>query len=75
MHFFHSRLIRTASKPHVAPTDEPKLKTKRNVSAGAKGRKRAEKEKGMERAQKLEKRRDSVEGKKDKKKRAKALWE
>lgn len=29
----------------------------------------------MERAQKLEKRRDSVEGKLDKKKRAKALWE
>lgn len=48
---------------------------KRTASATSLKRKKAQKEKGMERSQKLEKRRGSVEGKKESKKRAKALWE
>ncbi|KAL8292882.1 hypothetical protein RQP46_000576 [Phenoliferia psychrophenolica] len=63
-----------ASKPFVAPAQAAKAKTKRTVSTSSLKRKRADKEKAMERSEKIEQRRDRVESKKDKKKRAKGLY-
>lgn len=63
------------TQPHVTPAQPTKLKAKRAKSTAALKRKSKATEKGMERAQKLDKRRNSVDGKKDAKKRAKALWD
>ncbi|GAA6037616.1 hypothetical protein JCM8097_006145 [Rhodosporidiobolus ruineniae] len=63
------------TKPHVAPDQATKLKTKRTKSSASNKRKAQQKEAAMERAQKLEHRRDQVEGKKDKKKKARSLWQ
>lgn len=64
-----------ASKPHITPAASTKSKQPRKASSTSLKRKRANVEKGMERSQKLEKRRSSVEGKKDGKQRAKLLWD
>lgn len=64
-----------ATQPHVAPAPEQKAKPTRTKSARALKRNRDAKEKGMERSQKLAKRKDSVDTKKSLKKRAKQLWE
>lgn len=62
------------TKPHVAPDQATKVKTKRAKSSASNKRKMQAREAATERAQKLEKRRDSVEGKKDMKKKAKQMY-
>lgn len=72
---FPATLPLAVTQPHVTPAAAQKTKGKRAKSATALKRKAKALEKGMEIAQKLDKRRGSVDGKKDQKKRAKALWE
>ncbi|GAA5929749.1 hypothetical protein JCM3775_006542 [Rhodotorula graminis] len=63
------------TKPHVAPDQATKAKSKRAKSTASNKRKMQAREAATERAQKLEKRKDSVEGKKDQKKKAKSMWQ
>ncbi|GAA5913510.1 hypothetical protein JCM6882_002384 [Rhodosporidiobolus microsporus] len=64
----------SVTKPHVAPDQAVKAKTKRSKSSASNKRKAAAKEFAIERAQKLVKRKDEVDGKRDKKKKARQLW-
>ncbi|TNY19022.1 hypothetical protein DMC30DRAFT_412163 [Rhodotorula diobovata] len=64
-----------ATKPHVAPDQATKAKTKRAKSSASNKRKQQQKEAAIERAQKLEKRKDSVGGKLDTKKKARQMWQ
>ncbi|GAA5821082.1 hypothetical protein JCM11251_001954 [Rhodosporidiobolus azoricus] len=63
------------TKPHVAPDQAVKAKTKRAKSSASNKRKAQAKEAAIERAHKLDARKDAVEGKKDKKKKARSLWQ
>jgi hypothetical protein len=65
----------SVTQPHVAPAQATKNKSKRKANSRANEKKQQAKEFAIERAGKLEKRRDSVEGKKDKKKKARQLWQ
>ncbi|BGP20080.1 hypothetical protein JCM10213_002670 [Rhodosporidiobolus nylandii] len=60
---------------HTTPAQLEAKKTKRVKSSLSNKKKAAQKEAAMERAQKLEKRRDEVESKKDKKKKARQMWQ
>ncbi|GAA5993225.1 hypothetical protein JCM10908_004518 [Rhodotorula pacifica] len=62
------------TQPHVAPEQATKAKTKRAKSSASNKRKAAAKEAAIERAHKLDKRKNEVGSKKDMKKKAKQLW-
>ncbi|SCV68543.1 BQ2448_664 [Microbotryum intermedium] len=63
------------TRPHVAPAAEQKAKAKRAMSSTALKRQAKAKIAGMERSQKLEKRKQSVEGKKERKNKVKQMWD
>ncbi|BGP43458.1 hypothetical protein JCM10450v2_007625 [Rhodotorula kratochvilovae] len=63
------------TKPHVAPDQAVKAKTKRAKSSASNKRKMQAKEAAIERSHKLEKRKDSAGGKQDLKKKARSMWQ
>lgn len=68
-------LVPPVTQPHVAPEQATKQKTKRTKSSSSNKRKQEQKIAAMERAQKLEKRKNEMGSKKDQRKKAKQMWQ